>query len=111
MILETIIGLGALFLVVNYWEEIVNWLKNLVVSIHEALINIAHAIDVLAQKVKNFIIEFIYKVYYKQQGKWIEEKTIREIPESEVPPHIRNKVKNRETIVNKEIEQELGLTL
>ena len=50
MILETII-LGGLFLVVTYWDEIVNWLKDLVVELREALKDLAHAIDVLLQHI------------------------------------------------------------
>ncbi len=111
MILETII-LGGLFLVVTYWDEIVNWLKDLVVEVREALKDLVHAIDVFVQRVKEAVVKFITKVYYKnQQGKWIEETTTREIPESEVPPHIRKKVQKRERNINKEIEQELDLTL
>jgi hypothetical protein len=110
MFLETIL-LGGLFLVVTYWNEIVNWLKELVIEVRAALKELAHAIDVFVQRVKKAAIKFITKVYYKAQGKWIEEKTTREIPEAEVPEHIRKKVQSRETNINKEIEQELQLTL
>jgi hypothetical protein len=110
MLLETIV-LGGLYLIATYWDEIVNWLNDLIVEVRAALKELAHAIDVFVQRVKKAIIKFITKVYYKKQGKWIEEKTTREIPESEVPEHIRKKVQNRETNVNKEIEQELELAL
>lgn len=111
MILETII-LGGLFLAVAYWDEIVNWLKDLIVEVQAALRDLAHAIDVFVKRVKDAVVKFITKVYYKtQQGKWIEETTTREIPESEVPPHIRKKVQNKERNITKEMEQELEMAL
>ena len=110
MILETIL-LGGLYLVVTYWDEIVNWLKDLIVEVKAALKDLGNAIEIFIQRVKKAVIKFITKVYYQKQGKWIEEKTTREIPEAEVPEHIRRKVQSRETNITKDMEQELELAL
>ena len=103
--LKTVIG--VISLVVYYWDEIVKWL----ISLCEAVKNIAHAAEVFAQKVKEELVRLKYNLYYKEEGKWIQETTTREIPENEVPERLRNVISRNERNVSNEIEQELGLTL
>lgn len=47
------------------------------------------------------------------QGKreWIEQTTTRKVEESEVPAHIRDRLKNEETNITHEMEEELELTV
>ena len=52
-----------------------------------------------------------HKLYYKEDEQWIEETTTRKIPESEVPPFIRNKGIKKETDITEEMEEELGLEI
>lgn len=59
----------------------------------------------------------MHKLYYKENGNWIEETTTRTIPESEVPPQILAKIQNtndKEGIaedVTDEMEKELQMTI
>ena len=55
------------------------------------------------------LIKIAHKFYYQEDGQWIEETTSRKLPESEVPPFIRNKGIKKETDITEEMEEALGL--
>ena len=59
----------------------------------------------------DYLVKIAHKLYYQEDGQWIEETTTRKIPESEVPPAIRDKVyaQQKEEDITEEIEEELGL--
>ena len=52
-------------------------------------------------------------LYYKQNGQWVEETTTRTLPESELPPRIKRKLRKmrQEEDITDEIEMETGLTV
>ena len=102
-------------LVVAFWDEIVDWLKNLVAGLRrmfsELKKKIAHAAGAFIERVERGLAAIRHKLYYQEQGEWIEETTTRKIEESEIPASIRRKIRNHETEVTDEVEQELQLSL
>ena len=106
-----LLGLGGLaaVAVVAFWDEIVDWLKQIVPAIKNFFRKIAHATAAFVQKVKAKIAKIMHRVYYKEDNKWIEQTTTREIPESELPASVRRKMMStRENEVTEEL-QEMGL--
>ena len=111
--------LGALaiggILVVAFWDEIVDWLKKLVAGLRNMFATlkkkVAHAAGAFIQRVEKKLAAIRHKLYYQEQGEWIEETTTRKIDESEIPASIRNKIRNHETEVTDEVEEELQLSL
>jgi len=113
-----IMGLGALLggvLLVTFWDEIVDWLKKLVSKLKEVFRNvarkIAHAAGAFIQRVENGLAALRHKLYYKEEGQWVEETTTRKIKESEVPASIRARISAQEEEVTDEVESELNLSL
>ena len=105
----------ALFGVVVFWNEIVDWLKKLVNGIKSmfarAVKKIAHAAAGFIQRVENGLAAIRHRLYYKEQGQWVEETTTRKIKESEVPASIRRKIHAQEEEITDELEDELNLSL
>ena len=105
----------ALTAMVFLWDEIVDWLKKLVSGIKamfaRAVKKIAHAAAGFIQRVENGLAAIRHKLYYKEQGQWVEETTTRKIKESEVPASIRRKIHAQEEDITDELEDELKLSL
>lgn len=99
---------GGLYAVFKYWDEIMNWLDRCLPeakrAIDEALKNIAHAADIFAKHVKNAMAEIKYSVFFKENNKWIEGFVTREVPEEEVPPHIRAKIARQEAAITDDLK-------
>lgn len=108
------LGIGGLLLVA-FWDEIVDWLKKLVAGLRQMFSElkkkIAHAAGAFIERVERGLAAIRHKLYYQEQGEWIEETTTRKIKESEIPPNIRGKIRNHETEVTDEVEEELQLSL
>ncbi len=102
--------LGGL-IVVACWDDIVNWLKDLIPKVKAALSGIAHAVKMFGKKVKNAAVHIIHRLFYKEQGKWIEETTKREVPESEVPDWALESISQQETDISEGIKEELEMSL
>ena len=102
-------------LVVAFWDEIVDWLKKLVNGLRNMFSTlkqkIAHAAGAFIERVEKKLAAIRHKLYYQEQGEWVEETTTRKIEESEIPESIRRKIRNYETEVTDEVEQELQLSL
>ena len=119
--LPVLIGLGILIggaLIVANWGDIINWLHDFIPKLKAAWKKVRPFVPYEARIFGDKIIEgadrlikILYKLYYKDKKKdqWIEETTSRILPESEVPPFIRNRVLKKETDITPEMEEELGL--
>ncbi|MBR6013429.1 MAG: hypothetical protein IK062_06565 [Selenomonadaceae bacterium] len=103
-------GVGAL-LVAAFWDEIVDWLKELTSKIANLFRNIGHAAKIFAQKVRGRILKILHTLFYKENNKWIKETTRAEVDESEVPAWAKAGVRSNETDVTDTYKQELSLAM
>ena len=117
--LPVLLGLGVLIggvLIVANWDDIVNWLHDFIPKLKAAWKQVRELVPHGSRIYGDLIIEgagrlikIAHKLYYKENEQWIEETTSRKLPESEVPPFIRNKGIKKETDITEEMEEALGL--
>lgn len=116
--LPLLAGLAVLVggvLIVAYWDDIVNWLKDFIPKVvkffRDLPKKIAHAAAIFVERVEKGLAAIRHKLYYKEEGQWVEETTTRKVDESEVPPHIRRKISRQEEDVTEEFEMELQMEI
>ncbi len=106
---------GTAYYVYKHWDEICSWFSSFLTSLKEKVANamrgIAHAAVIVGEKLKDGYAAIKHKLFYKEEGKWIEETTKRQVEESQVPPYIRAKIAQQEADISKEMEQELQMSL
>ena len=109
------LAIGGVVIAAN-WDSIVNWLKDFVPKLRAAWNSVRENVPHGARIFGDIIVEgaerlarIIHKLYYKENGQWIEETTTRKVSEDEVPASIRNKVNRKEADITEEIEKELKL--
>ena len=117
--IPVLIGLGVLIggaLIVANWDKIVDWLNDFIPKLKEAWAEmreyVPHAARIYGDvivKGSDLLARIIHKLYYKQDGQWVEETTTRMCDESEVPEAIRQKIKKQEADITEESEKELKL--
>lgn len=111
------LGLAAIggALIVAYWDDIINWLSDFIPKVKEAFQkfkrNVAHAAAMFVKRVQDGYAKIMHKLYYKENGQWIEETTAKQVKESEVPPNIRRKIAAQEADITEEIEDELCMEI
>ena len=111
-----LIGLGALVggaLVVANWQEVENWLKEFLPKLQTVLkeTGIVDYAAKLFSSVEGHVLRLVHKLYYKENGKWVEKTTVREIDESEVPAWAKEGLTAKESDVTARYEKELELTV
>lgn len=109
------LAIGSVVIAAN-WDSIVNWLKDFVPKLRAAWNSVRENVPHGARIFGDIIVEgaerlarIIHKLYYKENGQWIEETTTRKVSEDEVPASIRNKINRKEADITEEIEKELKL--
>ena len=107
------LAIGGVVIAAN-WNSIVNWLKDFVPKLRAAWNSVRENVPHGARIFGDIIVEgaerlarIIHKLYYKENGQWIEETTTRKVSEDEVPASIRNKINRKEADITEEIEKEL----
>ena len=109
------LAIGSVVIAANR-DSIVNWLKDFVPKLRAAWNsgreNVPHGArifgDIIVEGAER-LARIIHKLYYKENGQWIEETTTRKVSEDEVPASIRNKINRKEADITEEIEKELKL--
>ena len=56
-------------------------------------------------------MRLVHRLYYKENGKWVEKTTVREIDESEVPAWAKEGLTAKESDVTSRYEKELELSV
>lgn len=115
-----VVALGGVLLV-THWDEIVDWLRDFVPKLKKAWEKfrplVPYEMQLLGDAVvkgAEHLVSIIHKFYYQEEnGKWMEQTTIREVKESEVPPHIREKIlrkkrQNEQADISQELELEMA---
>ena len=106
--------LGALvggILVAANWNEVVNWLEDLIPQINEKLAGITKHKAKLFSYIQDQVVSVIHKLYYKENGKFYEQTTVREIDESQVPEWAKAELGEEETDVTDRYKEELQLEI
>ena len=115
LVAAAVLAGGAAYYVYKHWDEIKSFfskfLSALKKSIMEKMRGIANAAVILGEKIRNGISQLKHKLFYKENDKWMEETTKREVSESEVPPYIRAKIARQEADITQEMEMELGMSI
>ena len=107
----TILVIIGTVLVVNFWNEVVDALSNIAKELAELAKLTAHAAKLFVRRVRDGVVEIIHRTYYKENGKWLEKQTVREISEDKVPEWAKATISEREKDMTKKYERELQLTL
>lgn len=95
------------------WKNFCEWLSNFLTSLKKALDlrGIANASIIVGEKVREGVVQIKHLLFYKEDGKWIQETTKFEVIEGEVPPHIRAKISAQEADITQEMELGLGISI
>ena len=110
--LLAVVALGG-YLVVTNWKEIEGWLKEFLPVVQNALkeAGIYDYAAKLFSSIEGNVMRLVHRLYYKENGKWVEKTTVREIDESEVPEWAKAGLSAKEKDVTARYEKELELTL
>ena len=102
-------------LIVAFWDDIVNWLKDFIPKVAQFFRDlpkkIAHAAAMFIERVENGLAAIRHKLYYKEEGQWVKETTTRKVKEDEIPPHIRRKISMQEEEITQEMSEELQMEI
>ncbi|MBR7025119.1 MAG: hypothetical protein IKI08_03845 [Selenomonadaceae bacterium] len=112
--IPALLAIGVVgYLVVTKWDEIEGWLKEFLPKLQDALkeTGIVDYAAKLFSSVEGNILRLVHRLYYKENGKWVEKTTVREIDESEVPAWAKEGLTTKESDVTARYEKELELTV
>lgn len=116
MIPVALIALGLLVggtAVVLNWQEIESWLKDFLPKVQSALkdVGIVDYAAKLFSSVEGNVMRLVHKLYYQENGKWVEKTTVREIDESEVPAWAKEGLTAKERDVTNRYQEKLEVTV
>ena len=121
MIGTIILGLGAVaaaMAIAANWKEVVKWFKDFVTALSglfaSVIKGIAHAGAAFITVVKEGVAGVMHKLYYEEEGHYVEEVRVRHLQENELPAWAKrklNKTAKTETEITDEMESELKMTL
>ncbi|MBR4151895.1 MAG: hypothetical protein IKT98_02925 [Selenomonadaceae bacterium] len=114
--IPALLALGAIvggYLVATNWEEIEGWLKEFLPKLQTALkeTGIVDYAAKLFSSIEGNVMRLVHRLYYKENGKWVEKTTVREIDESEVPAWAKEGLSAKESDVTERYEKELELSV
>ena len=112
--IPALLALGVVgYLAYTKWDEIEGWLKDFLPKLQIALKE-AGIVDYAAKlfaSVEGNVMRLVHRLYYKENGKWVEKTTVREIDESEVPAWAKEGLSSKEKDVTDRYEKELELSV
>lgn len=112
--IPALLALGVVgYLAYTKWDEIEGWLKDFLPKLQTVLkeTGIVDYAAKLFSSVEGNVMRLVHKLYYKENGKWVEKTTVREIDESEVPAWAKEGLTAKESDVTARYEKELELTV
>ncbi len=102
------IGVGSAVAFV-FWDDLVRWIQSFIMRLQNKF-------NALKRKYAEKLFHWLgdkynleHKLYYKENGEYVEEVTTRTVPESEVPDWAREALDEEDC--TEVYEQELGLSL
>ena len=114
------LGIGTVLIVAN-WDKITGWLRYFIPKLEAAWKELREYMPHGAKIFGDLIMEggkrlsrIMHKLYYKDNGQWMEETTVRKVDANDVPADIRAKIERMEARaqqadITEEIEEELQL--
>ena len=111
--IPVLIGLGVAYLVYSNWQEVESWLKDFLPKVQNVLkeAGIYDYAAKLFSSIEGNVMRLVHKLYYKENGKWVERTIVREIDESEVPAWAKEGLSAKESDVTARYEKELELSV
>ena len=114
--IPALLALGAIvggYLVLTNWQEVENWLKEFLPKLQDALkeTGIIDYAAKLFSSVNGNVMRLVHRLYYKENGKWVEKTTVREIDESEVPAWAKEGLAAKGSDVTARYEEVLDLRI
>ncbi|MBQ6006871.1 MAG: hypothetical protein IJL14_11640 [Selenomonadaceae bacterium] len=111
--IPVLIGLGVAYLVYSNWQEVEGWLKEFLPKVQDVLkqAGIYDYAAKLFSSIEGNVMRLVHKLYYKENGKWVERTIVREIDESEVPAWAKEGLSAKESDVTARYEKELELSV
>ena len=111
--IPVLLALVGGYLVVKNWDEVTKWLQEFMTELQVSLkkMGIEGYTAKLFSNIQDGALKLIHRLYYKENGKWIEKTTTREIDESQVPEWAKAGLNEKETDVTNRYEQQLQLKI
>jgi len=116
-----LVGVLGVAAVVYNWDGILDWLHDFIPKVSQMLRSAAKEFGPEFQAAAMVVGGFLdtvhakieHKLYHKiGHGKWLEETTRRTLPESELPPAIRKKIRRKQDAdITEDLEMELGMSI
>lgn len=120
VIAAAIMGLGlvaALMAVCANWDAVKAWFRDFITALKNLFVTtlkaVAHAAAAFVKVLKEGFAATMHKLYYKDNGQYIEEVRTRVVPEKTLPPWVQKKLNNygAESEITEPLQAELKLTL
>ena len=111
--IPVLLALVGGYLVVKNWDEVTKWLQEFMTELQVSLkkMGIEGYTAKLFSNIQDGALKLIHRLYYKENGEWIEKTTTREIDESQVPEWAKAGLGEKETDVTNRYEQQLQLKI
>ena len=111
--IPALLAVGAIYLVYTNWKEIESWLNDFLPKVQNVLkeAGIYDYAAKLFSSIEGNVMRLVHRLYYKENGKWVERTTVREIDESEVPAWAKEGLGAKESDVTARYEKELELSV
>ena len=95
------------------WKRFENWLRKFLSKIRAVIRDsgIGEFTAKIISGVNGNVMRLVHRVYYKEDGKWFEQTTVREIAESDVPAWAKEGLSAREINVTPLYEKQLELSV
>ena len=95
------------------WKRFENWLRKFLSKVRAVIRDsgIGEFTAKIISGVNGNVMRLVHRVYYKEDGKWFEQTTVREIAESEVPAWAKEGLSAREINVTPLYEKQLELSV
>ncbi len=118
-----LVGILGVAAVAYNWDGILDWLHDFIPKVSQMLRvasvefgpQFAAAAMIMCGFLDTVHAKIEHKLYHKiGNQRWLEETTRRTLPENELPPAIRNKIRrnrNKDTDITEDIELELGMSV
>lgn len=95
------------------WKRFENWLRKFLSKVRAVIRDsgIGEFTAKIISGVNGNVMRLVHRVYYKEDGKWFEQTTIREIAEADVPAWAKEGLSAREINVTPLYEKQLELSV